>query len=55
MPRKDGTGPQGKGAGTGRGSGGCKTGKTGRDSGQGRSRGDKRVKGRNQGERGKNS
>ena len=54
MSRKDGTGPQGKGAGTGRGSGICKTGKTGRVSGQGRISG-KRVKGRNQGGRGKNS
>ena len=55
MPRKDGTGPQGKGAGTGWGRSGCKTGKIGRFSGQGRSRGEKRVKGRNQGGRGKNS
>lgn len=53
MPRKDKTGPQGKGPGTGRGSGGCKTGKTGRGSGQGRLNG-KRVKGLNQAQQGRN-
>ncbi len=53
MPRGDGTGPQGNGARTGRGRGGCKAGKTGRNSGQGQGRSGKQTNGRNTGRKDK--
>lgn len=47
MPRKDGTGPDGKGPNTGRGDGPCKPdGKSGSGAGQGRGRGGRRGGGR---------
>ena len=54
MPRKDGTGPEGKGVVTGQGRGGCKAGNTRRGSGRDRGRGGRRVGGQKQGRQRKN-
>jgi hypothetical protein len=51
MPKKDRTGPQSDGAGTGKGRGGCKPDQGGRGSGQGRGRGGGQGGGQGRGNR----